>query len=841
MKKQALILLLALSCIGGTAVSCGGDTIVSTPSGDVDNPDDPNAPNDSNDPSNPSNPSNPSKPNDPTNPGTSNEPTSLGTPCTSDDVCTDGLVCHNYVCSRKLPIGGDCAPSHTFCETGTCKNGICVASCSEPDEDGDTISDEYEGRSENIDSYESGTPDYLNSDTDGDTIPDAVEAGTNNCSGNPPEDTNLDGMPDFRSTDSDGNGIPDAYEGCPSAETPYIGKDSIKPTAVCDHPIDTDADTIPDFIDFDNDGDKVNDSEEIRGMTATHEDAQNNTFGGDCDGDGLHDPQGSPESPIDCDGDTIPDYLDTDSDGDTVPDVIEGRTLINGIYARYTKDADGDTVPDNIEVGDDPLHPRDTDGDTIPDFIDLDSDNDGLPDAWENAHEGFDPYNPDTDGDGVSDLVEYGAGTKPNDPNDNPQTRGNFVFVTPYKEPSTPEKQTLSFETAVQTVDLFFVFDHTGSMGEEIKSLRTSLKTIINDLKCKDFGKTCTENNDCTSFGDAICSEQGRCIANPKSGDGCFDNMWTGLGYYSDENTFWVAANLSSNSDTTVTMLDRTFRTNGNFCSTGSVETPYQAPICAILGTKTYNNLTLCKQWGSNTCLSSSCGTLSSCKMNCSTDPNKLGCAGFRKDAIRIYLQAFDEEQCGSSTNCNNYKKYSGPILKENNVRFIGLWSGGNSMKAVAEKIGKDSGTVDATGNPFAYQATDSALAEKAKEGIRAISKNMPIQITTEKSDIDENAAQLVDKLVLNTSGEKIQNRICTNISNTITPVGQLPGIKDLKPGTSVCYDVYPVQSQSVFPATDEPQIKKARIFVKGDGSVLNSGIVYFLIPPKTPSTEIVN
>lgn len=54
----------------------------------------------------------------------------------------------------------------------------------------------------------------------------------------------------------------------------------------------------------------------------------------------------------------------------------------------------------------------------------LDTDSDGLPDAWEQAH-GFNPQTPhepasDVDGDGVSDLEEFLAGTGPLDPDDLP-------------------------------------------------------------------------------------------------------------------------------------------------------------------------------------------------------------------------------------------------------------------------------------------------------------------------------------------------------------------------------------------------------------------------------------
>jgi hypothetical protein len=303
-----------------------------------------------------------------------------------------------------------------------------------PDEDGDTIADEDEGRGANVDTDGDTVPDYLDDDSDGDTIPDYMEAGDGD-NRTPPHDTDFDGDPDFRDQDSDGNGILDASEGI----------------------ADTDGDGTHDASDLDNDGDTIGDSEEI-GPDAS--------------------------SPIDADGDTIPDYMDTDSDGDTIGDRYEGPassdTDGDGTPDRHDLDSDEDGLSDADEAGDaDPATPpTDTDGDGVYDFRDADSDNDGLSDGWEVAN-GTDPYAEDSDGDSVPDLIEVGAGTDPNDPGSDPTTEGNFYFLVPYEEDPDPAMDTLVFSTSLQMADVFFLMDTTGSMGGEISNLKSSLSTII--------------------------------------------------------------------------------------------------------------------------------------------------------------------------------------------------------------------------------------------------------------------------------------------------------------------------------------------------------------------------
>ncbi|EMR03676.1 T9SS type A sorting domain-containing protein [Cesiribacter andamanensis] len=259
------------------------------------------------------------------------------------------------------------------------------------DSNGDGINDYFDADGD-------GIPNHYDLDSDNDGIPDVVEAGGRSL------DANADGRIDSQA-DVNLNGLADALE-AERGGTPLRNPD-------------TDRDGLPDFLDLDADGDGLSDLVEAGGTDSD----RNGRVDGftDANQNGLHDGREGSLLPLpDTDADGLANYLDIDSDGDGIPDNREGQST-----AAYRTPLGLDANSNGLDDAYDParggtgLLPVNTDGDALPDYLDPDSDNDGISDLIEGNDANRDgradrtPFGQDTDGDGLDnafDSVAPGSG-----------------------------------------------------------------------------------------------------------------------------------------------------------------------------------------------------------------------------------------------------------------------------------------------------------------------------------------------------------------------------------------------------------------------------------------------
>jgi len=254
-----------------------------------------------------------------------------------------------------------------------------------------------------------GVEDYRDLDSDNDSILDVIESGR--------ADANGDGIFDGFINDPEGDGFSNDAQGTAFAVR------------------DTDNDNAPDHLDLDSDNDSISDL--VEAGIVDHLIADPDDDGvldlADSDGDGISDDadlasgvfgSNNHPAPLDSNGDDIPDTIVLDSNGDGIFD-IDSLTSVespldqdNDGRVDNASDSDKDGVSDQIDnlpgqfggIG----VPTDTDGDSVPDSRDLDSDNDGIPNAIEGMGDSDgdgipDRFDLDSDNDGIPDLVEAGG------------------------------------------------------------------------------------------------------------------------------------------------------------------------------------------------------------------------------------------------------------------------------------------------------------------------------------------------------------------------------------------------------------------------------------------------
>ncbi|MBU2975789.1 gliding motility-associated C-terminal domain-containing protein [Zobellia sp. B3R18] len=365
-------------------------------------------------------------------------PTTPGTPIPNPDTDNDGLDDRIDLDSENdgipdvIEAGGSDPDNDGRIGTGPIADddGDGLSDLVDPNDNTTGTLDDGPGTPLPIDNFDGDSvPNHLDIDSDNDGITDTTEAGGLDVNGDgvvdgfddtvttdgwddataasplPIPNSDTAGGPDYLDIDADDDGIPDNVEAqttagyiAPADAEAANGLDTNYPVGLT--PVDTDGDLIPDYLDADSDADGVSDVEEAGQGTMVDPLA-------DADGDGLNDAYDDTTAGYDVNNDLDTGAIATDNVDDLDTSEVDFRSILDsdndGIMDTVDIDDDNDGILDTDETGD-------TDGDGIPDSIDLDSDNDGIPDSIEAG-------GTDTDGDGHIDYPTPGDPSSMTDTN----------------------------------------------------------------------------------------------------------------------------------------------------------------------------------------------------------------------------------------------------------------------------------------------------------------------------------------------------------------------------------------------------------------------------------------
>jgi hypothetical protein len=513
----------------------------------------------------------------------------------------------------------------------------------------------------------------------------------------------------------------------------------------------------------------------------------------DTDGDTIPD---TLEGDSDLDGDTVPNDRDEDSDGDTIGDRTEG-----GI-----DDVDGDGVWDSMDPGICQL-PDNSDAsatdspDATPDFLDTDADNDGVTDADESSRYMTDPKEADTDGDGVTDLGEIAAGTDPND-STSTVSPDDFFVILPYEDPEVVEE--LEFGTDIQLADVFFLTDTTGSMGEAIENVNSSLTSVI---------------------------VPGIASAAPdiQMGAGEFRDFPVGgiMGYGSvGDLPFELLQTITDDIPAVQSAIN-------SMMAGGGADTP-ESHVEALYQTATGVGF---HPWvPAQTCL-----------VHPDEDGSRVGYPCFRPDALPIIVLISDAPMHNGPdlafaynvaahpelTGCADYNMTVTALLGIG-ARVIGVSvDSGSSSDTYTHmsRVAQDTGSVDETGSPLIRQAPGGSVSTEIVDMILTLAAETPMDIGAVPEDEP------------NDPGPGDEDFDATRFIIDITPKSFFPAdgasgmdedlFFDVTPGTSVTFDV--TFKNDVVEPEESAQVFKAWIDVMGNGVArLDERMVIIIVPTES-------
>ena len=494
---------------------------------------------------------------------------------------------------------------------------------------------------------------------------------------------------------------------------------------------------------------------------------------------------------------------DLDADGDGIPNGVEGcEDLDNDSLPNcMDTDSDGDGFSDSAECPEQPC--KDTDGDGIPDYLDKDSDNDGLSDKKEKEY-GTDPCNKDSDGDGDDDMAEIAFNTNPLDDNSHVPA-GSIYVVLPYNA-NWNASRIWEFDTDISKIDVAFMLDLSGSMGEEQQNLKDKIKSDVVE-------KIATLN------------------------EGTLDAAYAFVHFMDFSDNMDVVYKV----DTLVTKdIDELKAAVDNSpLANGGTECDWLVLYAATISEDIHGPCSTEPEVNWMPGMSSEKATCNIPLPDCTgREGNRAGLC-FREKAMPILIIITDEPPTDTFMPPSNEKASDLAIktMAAQNAKFIGIDSsstnGNKNISDFFEAVSSATGTLDANGKSFnftvssdAVAADGKAMSEKIGEAIESLTSfvQMDVWVAGNSNELCNGTDMSVANFILGGIPIKAEPPEGASIDAANMK------FRDVNPGTIVTFDVQFHNDFCPNP-TNAPVLYKAEAMVLGEGAYLSKKEVQIIVP----------
>lgn len=365
--------------------------------------------------------------------------------------------------------------------------------------------------------------------------------------------------------------------------------------------------------------------------------------------------------------------------------------------------------------------------------------------------------------------------------------------ILPYGEDACPEAATLAFSTELQIADVFFTVDMSGSMIDEIFTLRARLR-------------------------DEIVPGVQETIPDVWFGVGTIDGCYGGC--------MQVKQMMTDDLGLVQDALD-------SIEAVGTGDEPYTHNLYAI-ATGEIEIFPSGTWWG-----------LEPREWTCRA-PGAIGWPCFRTGAIPIVVQLSDEDFDDSIRHCRPPEmSHEDAVAALNGIsaKYIGVNSqpGLYGSRDDMEIVAVGTGSMDGEGTPLIFDVDPHGadLGDQLVEAIRLLATAVPLRITAVARDdagdgID--ALEFIERTEPNPSrwaSDRRDSRPCTG--GLTVEDGDGDGLADAFvsiPGPTMCFDVV-ARANGTLEPTGEYQVFAAHVDVLADGvTVLDTREIVFCVPP---------